>query len=81
MHGIAVFTGHPLAETTDSLDVHLNTDGDTRDLRTQARGMRGDGLWTEWRTVPERTGHEDGGAVRKGSDRAPVVASWDQTPV
>lgn len=55
-HGIAVFPGRPLAEATDSLDVRLGTDGHTRDLRTEARGMRDDGMWTEWRTVPEGGG-------------------------
>ncbi|MBE3000227.1 hypothetical protein IDM40_16180 [Nocardiopsis sp. HNM0947] len=55
-HGIAVFPGHPLDEATDSLDVRLGTDGDLADLRTEARGVRADGMWTEWRTVPEGGG-------------------------
>ncbi|WP_017611309.1 hypothetical protein [Nocardiopsis xinjiangensis] len=55
-YGIAVFAGRPLAEATDSLDVRPDTDGDTRDLRIEARGMRVDGMWTEWRTIPGRGG-------------------------
>lgn len=57
--GTAVFPEQPLEESTDTVTVHLSATGSEDDLLTEVRGLRADGMWTEWHTVPE----EEGGRV------------------
>jgi hypothetical protein len=54
--GLATFPEQPLAEATDVLDVRIDTDGAAEDVAAEARGIRADGMWTEWHPVPEGGG-------------------------
>lgn len=49
--GTAVFPEQPLEESTDTVEVNPNATGPEEDLRTEVRGLRADGMWTEWHTV------------------------------
>ena len=55
-HGLAVFPEQPLAEATDVLDFRIQADGLAEDVTAEARGVRADGMWTEWHPVPEGGG-------------------------
>ncbi|MFD3688307.1 hypothetical protein ACFWTE_26195 [Nocardiopsis sp. NPDC058631] len=50
--GLATFPEQPLHHTTDSVDVRVRADGDIEDLLTEVRGVRPDGMWTEWHQAP-----------------------------
>ena len=56
--GLATFPAQPLEEPTDTVDVAVDATGGTERILTEARGVRSDGMWTEWH--PTRT---DGGRV------------------
>ncbi|MCY9787685.1 hypothetical protein KIK06_27790 [Nocardiopsis sp. EMB25] len=46
--GMAVFPEQGLGARTDTVDVRVRAEGDGRDVLTEARGVRADGMWTEW---------------------------------
>ncbi len=46
--GLATFPEQALEPSTDTLDVDVRTTGDTEEVLTEARGVRADGMWTEW---------------------------------
>ncbi|WP_028648942.1 hypothetical protein [Nocardiopsis sp. CNT312] len=46
--GLAVFPEQRLDAAADRLEVSVRAEGDLRDLLVEARGLRGDGMWTEW---------------------------------
>ncbi|MGW5879193.1 hypothetical protein ACWFMI_21865 [Nocardiopsis terrae] len=46
--GLAVFPEQALEEPTDTIDVDVRTTGDAEEVLTEARGVRADGMWTEW---------------------------------
>lgn len=49
--GMAVFPEQPLAESTDLVEVSPHVAGSEEDLLTEVRGLRADGMWTEWHTA------------------------------
>ncbi|WP_017590709.1 SH3 domain-containing protein [Nocardiopsis ganjiahuensis] len=46
--GLATFPEQELETSTDTLDVDVRTTGNAEDVLTEARGVRADGMWTEW---------------------------------
>ena len=52
--GLATFPEHVLETPTDTVDVAVTTTGDEEEVLTEARGVRADGMWTEWH--PTRPG-------------------------
>lgn len=52
--GLATFPEHVLEAPTDTVDVAVTTIGDEEEVLTEARGVRADGMWTEWH--PTRPG-------------------------
>ncbi|MEU3016533.1 MULTISPECIES: hypothetical protein [unclassified Nocardiopsis] len=46
--GLATFPGQELDGATDTLDVDVRVTGDAEEVLTEARGVRSDGMWTEW---------------------------------
>ena len=61
--GLATFPEQRLETPTDTVDVAVTTTGDEEEVLTEARGVRADGMWTEWH--PARTG---GGRVALPSE-------------
>lgn len=54
--GLATFPGQPLDGPTDTLDVRARADGDLDEVLTELRGVRSDGMWTEWHPALEGGG-------------------------
>ncbi|MFE1170273.1 hypothetical protein [Nocardiopsis sp. NPDC058789] len=46
--GLATFPEQELEGATDTLDVAVRVTGDAEEVLTEARGVRADGMWTEW---------------------------------
>ena len=46
--GLATFPEQALSGSTDTVDVDVRVTGDTEAVLTEARGVRADGMWTEW---------------------------------
>lgn len=46
--GLATFPEQALQGSTDTIDVDVRVTGDEEDVLTEARGVRADGMWTEW---------------------------------
>ncbi|PWV52986.1 hypothetical protein [Nocardiopsis sp. L17-MgMaSL7] len=46
--GLATFPEQELGEATDTIDVAVRVSGDAEEVLTEARGVRADGMWTEW---------------------------------
>lgn len=46
--GLATFPEQGLEGSTDTLDVDVRTTGDAEEVLTELRGVRADGMWTEW---------------------------------
>ncbi|WP_067606902.1 hypothetical protein [Nocardiopsis listeri] len=61
--GLATFPEQELEAPTDTVDVAVITTGDEEEVLTEARGVRADGMWTEWH--PTRPG---GGRVVLSSE-------------
>lgn len=61
--GLATFPEQELEAPTDTIDVAVTTTGDEEEVLTEARGVRADGMWTEWH--PARSG---GGRVALPSE-------------
>ncbi|MDT0327944.1 hypothetical protein [Nocardiopsis lambiniae] len=54
--GLATFPEHRLDRATDTIDVRVGSAGDPEDVLAEVRGVRVDGMWTEWHPAPERGG-------------------------
>ncbi|WP_433698456.1 hypothetical protein [Nocardiopsis sp. CA-288880] len=50
--GLATFPEQALDGPTDSVDVRVRADGDVEHLLAEVRGVRPDGMWTEWYPAP-----------------------------
>ncbi|MFI6576978.1 hypothetical protein ACIBFB_14355 [Nocardiopsis sp. NPDC050513] len=50
--GLATFPEQGLGARTDTVDVSVRAEGDRRDVLAEARGVRDDGMWTEWHPAP-----------------------------
>ncbi|WP_116245907.1 hypothetical protein [Nocardiopsis sp. FIRDI 009] len=46
--GLATFPEQDLGAPTDTVDVRVRAEGDDRGVLAEARGVRADGMWTEW---------------------------------
>lgn len=51
--GLATFPEQSLEAETDTLDVRYQAEGG---VLAEARGLRPDGMWTEWQAAPEESG-------------------------
>ncbi|MBB6120210.1 hypothetical protein [Nocardiopsis algeriensis] len=55
--GLATFPGQDLDRPTDTVDVRLRVEGGGEEgVRAEVRGVRPDGMWTEWHPVPGTDG-------------------------
>ncbi|MFL1379219.1 hypothetical protein [Nocardiopsis protaetiae] len=54
--GLATFPEQSLERPTDTVDVRVGSSGDPRDVLAEVRGVRADGMWTEWHPAPDRGG-------------------------
>ncbi|WP_236567702.1 MULTISPECIES: hypothetical protein [unclassified Nocardiopsis] len=54
--GLAILPEQPLDAPTDTVDVRVRTDGRAEDVLTELRGVRSDGMWTEWHPTGEEGG-------------------------
>ncbi|MGW9554956.1 hypothetical protein ACWGSK_10655 [Nocardiopsis sp. NPDC055551] len=54
--GLATFPEQELETPTDTVDVAVTTTGDEEEVLTEARGVRADGMWTEWHPARSRGG-------------------------
>ncbi len=61
--GTATFPEQSLERPTDTVDVRVGSSGDPEDVLAEVRGVRADGMWTEWHPAPER-----GGRIALSSD-------------
>lgn len=50
--GLATFPEQALADSTDTVDVDVRVTGAAEEVLTEARGVRADGMWTEWHPTP-----------------------------
>ncbi|MEV2276433.1 hypothetical protein AB0I72_12660 [Nocardiopsis sp. NPDC049922] len=51
--GLATFPERGLGARTDTVDLFVRAEGDRGDVLAEARGVRDDGMWTEWHPAPE----------------------------
>ncbi|CAM4002774.1 hypothetical protein NOGI109294_21870 [Nocardiopsis gilva] len=49
---LATFPAHELDDPASAVDVAVDTTGDAEDFQVEVRGLRPDGIWTEWREAP-----------------------------
>ncbi|GAA2011790.1 hypothetical protein GCM10009799_45060 [Nocardiopsis rhodophaea] len=49
---LATFPAHELDDPASAVDVAVDTTGDAEDFQVEVRGLRPDGIWTEWRQAP-----------------------------
>lgn len=54
--GLATFPEQPLDRPTDTVDVRVGSSGDPEDVLAEVRGVRSDGMWTEWHPAPGHGG-------------------------
>ncbi|MEU0489088.1 hypothetical protein ABZ249_07650 [Nocardiopsis sp. NPDC006139] len=54
--GLATFPEQALERPTDTVDVRVGSSGDPEDVLAEVRGVRADGMWTEWYPAPDRGG-------------------------
>lgn len=54
--GLATFPEQPLDRPTDTVDVRVGSSGDPEDVLAEVRGVRADGMWTEWHAAPDLGG-------------------------
>ncbi|GLU46856.1 hypothetical protein Nans01_12070 [Nocardiopsis ansamitocini] len=52
---LAVFPAHHLQHRAGAVEIEVDTDAGRADLTVEARGVRSDGIWTEWRQAPDPT--------------------------
>ncbi|OLT29015.1 hypothetical protein BJF83_12925 [Nocardiopsis sp. CNR-923] len=50
--GLATFPDLGLGARTDTVDLSVRAEGDRSDVLAEARGVRDDGMWTEWHPAP-----------------------------
>ncbi|WP_436891238.1 hypothetical protein [Nocardiopsis dassonvillei] len=50
--GLATFPEQSLERPTDTVDVRVGSSGDPEDVLAEVRGVRADGMWTEWHPAP-----------------------------
>ncbi len=54
--GLATFPEQALERPTDTVDVRVGSSGDPEDVLAEVRGVRADGMWTEWYPAPDHGG-------------------------